>query len=148
MFMFLVIHFIMNFFVINSLLIPPVHWFSIMRLALWFSEGTISFREGYNDFDTWNTVERKHNPVEGRYRWLGIASLLTECLMCWKFRHGTGNIIEAPTPFYISFPWAAGLSFMFAYWLFLRFKPDATKKYIEPEEAEALERSKKGKKYR
>ena len=80
----------MNFFVMNAFLIPPKHFFPIARLLLWFAFGNIGFREGHEDVVTWNTVDRKHNPVEGRLRssphlqvpiwyWQSVLSLYT-CL--------------------------------------------------------------------
>ena len=49
----------MNFFVMNAVLIPPKHFFPIRRLLLWFAFGNIAFKEGWLDIKTWNTVERK-----------------------------------------------------------------------------------------
>lgn len=88
----LVIHFLNGFFINNNLLIPPVHAFPIARLLLWFGAGSIGFREMYEDARTWNTHERKFTPVEGRYRWLTTAILLSESILCWKYRFDTGHI--------------------------------------------------------
>ena len=73
--------------------------------------------------------------------------LMSESICCWKYRHGTGNILDNPTPLYISIPWAAFLIWMAVTWLYLRFKPGHTVKYIELEEEERLNKlkEKKGK---
>lgn len=63
MFILLLVHFLTGFFLINMFLIPPKHFFPIARLLLWFGLGNIAFKEGYADVITWNTVERKENPV-------------------------------------------------------------------------------------
>ncbi len=122
----------------NAFLIPPKHFFPIGRLLLWFAFGNVAFKEGWMDVKTWNTVERKDNPVEGRHRWLAVAILVTECLIVWKYRYGTGNLIFAETPAYIWVPWTIVIVGCFAFWLYLRFiKEDSTKKFIEPHEAAA-----------
>ena len=130
----LVFHFLGGFFLNNNLLIPPKHAFPVCRLLIWFGLGGIALREGYEDARTWNTIQRKYEPVGGRYRWLSIAILLTEAILCWKYREDTGHInMDAETPFYIWFPWVvAFLSLVFG-WLYLRFKEGHTIKYpIEP----------------
>ncbi len=114
---------------INAFLIPPKHLFPILRLLLWFGFGAIAMREGYMDAETWNTPERKHKPVAGRYRWLTVGVLLTELIVCWKYREGTGNILWNPTPVYIWLPWTVGMGALVGYWAYLRFKPDHTVKY-------------------
>lgn len=126
----LLVHFVAGFFLINAFLIPPKHFFTISRLLLWFALGNIGFREAYEDVATWNTYERKDNPVEGRYRWLSVGILCTESILCYKYREGTGNIQKVPTPLYISVPWAITLAMMGAYWLYLRFKKNRTKKFL------------------
>jgi len=88
----LLIHFLTGFFLINNFLIPPKHFFPIFRLLLWFGLGNIGFREGYEDIRTWNTYDRKFNEVKGRYRWLTVAILCTEAIVCYKYRGNTGNI--------------------------------------------------------
>jgi hypothetical protein len=120
----------------NAFLIPPKHPYPISRLLLWFAFGNIGFREGYEDVRTWNTVERKENPVEGRHRWLVVAILATEALITYKYRYGTGNLIlDAETPAYIWGPWAIIFAVCFAFWIYLRFfKKNRTKKFIEPHE--------------
>jgi len=131
MFIFLMVHFLTGFFLINMLLIPPKHWFPVSRLLLWFGFGVIAFREGWSDLITWNTHERKDNPVEGRYRWLSIGTLITECMLCYKYRGETGNIEDNPTPLYISIPWAIFFGWIAFMWLYLRFKKGHTVKYLE-----------------
>lgn len=120
----------------NAWLIPPKHAFPICRLLLWFGFGNIAFREGYEDITTWNTVERKNNPVEGRHRYLVVAILFTEAIVAYKYRYGTGNLImDAVTPLYISIPWAIIFISCAVFWLYLRFfKADRTVKYIEKDQ--------------
>lgn len=133
----LTIHFLAGFFLNNNLLIPPIHPFPILRLLLWFGLGSIAFREGYEDANTWGTVKRKHVQVEGRYRWLTVAILTTETVLCWKYRKNTGHINEEAarnTPIYIWLPWVAAFAAMMGWWCYLRFKPEATVKYIEGSE--------------
>ena len=106
----------------------------LFRLKSIFSRqgnlGAITFREGYEDARTWNTPEREHNEVNGRYRWLTVAILFTEAILCWKYRKDTGHINEdAETPFYIWFPWVAAYVSMGLFWIYLRFKPGHTIKY-------------------
>mmetsp|Transcript_25136 Transcript_25136/g.38952 ORF Transcript_25136/g.38952 Transcript_25136/m.38952 type:complete len:132 (-) Transcript_25136:73-468(-) len=114
----------------NNLLIPPVHAFPVFRLLMWFALGSLAFREGYEDAQSWNTPERKHNLIQGRFRWLGIGILMTESILCWKYRENTGHINEdAVTPFYIWFPWTAFYVGIALYWVYLRFKPGHTIKY-------------------
>jgi hypothetical protein len=124
------IHFLTGFFLNNNLLIPPVHPFPILRLLLWFGLGAIAFRESYEDGRTWGTVQRKYEPVEGRFRWLTVAILFTESILCYKYREGTGHINhDAETPFYIWGPWVLTSIVLIGYWLYLRFKPGHTIKY-------------------
>lgn len=115
----------------NAFLIPPKHPFPIGRLLLWFAFGNIAFREGYEDVETWNTYERKNHPVEGRHRYLTVGILFTEALLAYKYRYGTGNLEFAPTPIYVWLPWTIIFVVCFSYWLYLRFKPDRTRKYLE-----------------
>jgi hypothetical protein len=81
------------------------------------------------DAETWNTPGRKEQPIEGRFRWLATAILTTELLLSWKYREGTGNLIDAPTPFYIWFPWTATILGAAGFWFYLRFKKGHTVKY-------------------
>jgi hypothetical protein len=125
----------MNFFIMNAFLIPPKHFFPISRLLLWFAFGNVAFKEGWMDVKTWNTVERKQNPVEGRHRWLAVAILVTECLIVWKYRFGTGNLNFVSTPAYIWVPWTIVIGGCFLFWVYLRFFMEGrTKKYIEAHE--------------
>ena len=120
----------MNFFTMNNLLIPPYHLFPVLRLLTWFGIGSIGFREGYEDARTWNTPERKHNSVEGRYRWLASAIMFTEMLMCWKYQYNTGHINHGvSTTVYIWLPWFLFYGGMAVFWVYLRFKPGHTTKY-------------------
>lgn len=126
----LLIHFLMGFFLNNNLLIPPLHAFPVCRLLLWFGLGSIAFREGYEDGRTWNTHERMSTSVEGRYRWITVAILFSEMILCWKYRKGTSHIQEnAVTPIYIWLPWTVFFLGIGAYWLYLRFKKGHTTKY-------------------
>ena len=125
----LLIHFLNGFFLNNALLIPPKHFFPIARLLLWFGFGAIAHREAYMDTETWGTPERKDKPIEGRFRWLSVGMLLTELILCWKFREGTGNLEDAPTPFYIWFPWTFTTVSCILFWFYLRFKSNHTVKY-------------------
>ena len=90
-------------------------------------------REGVEDIETWNTYGRKDNPVEGRYRWLSVGILLTETMISYKYRYGTGNLhLDARTPLYILVPWSLYLGTSLSFWLYLRFlKPNRTVKYLE-----------------
>lgn len=56
-------NFLGGFFMINGLWVKPFHAISILRLILWFHLANITFAEGYIDVETWNTYERKENPV-------------------------------------------------------------------------------------
>jgi hypothetical protein len=124
-------HFLTGFFILNAFLIPPKHAFPIGRLLLWFAFGNIAFREGYEDISTWNTVERKDNPVEGRHRYLVVAILFTEAFVAYKYRYGTGNLQFVSTPAYVWVPWAIVFVACFTFWVYLRFRPDRTRKFIE-----------------
>lgn len=128
----LVVHFLNGFFINNNLLIPPVHPFPVVRLLIWFGLGSIAFREGFEDARTWNTPQRKFTPVQGRARWLSTAVLITESLMCWKYRYNTGHInfeAAAETPFYIWGSWVGTFALGVMYWIYLRFKTGHTTKY-------------------
>ena len=130
----------MNFFVMNAFLIPPKHFFPIGRLLLWFAFGNIGFKELWVDCKTWNTVDRKYNPVEGRHRWLAVAIIITESLVTWKYRNDTGNLHFAPFPIYIWLPWSIVISSCVIFWFYLRFiKANRTKKFIEAHEVKSIE---------
>jgi len=119
-----------GFFLINQFLIPPKHFFPVARLLLWFGLGRIAFKEGHRDMVTWNTYYRKDHPVEGRYRWLSIGTLITEAILCYKYREGTGHLEDGPTPLWVSIPWTIYALFTAGFWLYLRFKPGATVKFL------------------
>lgn len=125
----LCVHFLAGFFLNNALLIYPKHFFPIGRLLLWFGFGAIAYRECYIDSMTWGTPARKDNPVEGRYRWLAVGILITELILCYKYREGTGNIVDAPTPVYIWLPWITTIVSCALYWFYLRFKKGHSVKY-------------------
>lgn len=80
---------------------------------------------------TWNTYERKFEPVEGRHRWTIVGILATESILSYKYREGTGNIQNAPTPLWVSLPWGMFIGSICVYWLYLRFKKNRTKKYVD-----------------
>jgi len=122
-------HFLNSFFLMNALLLPPTHSYVALRMILWACIGALGFREGYRDIETWNTPERKENRIEGRYRWLGLAVVITESLVCYKYREGTGHITDTPTPLYISIPWVGASLYLGIGYLYLRFKPDHSVKY-------------------
>ena len=126
----LMIQFLASFFLNNGLLIRPYHPLPPLRLFLWLGLGAIAFREGYEDAKTWNTPKRKYEPIEGRYRWMSVGILLTEAILCWKYRGDTGHINhDAVTPMYIWLPWLLTFTFIIVYWLYLRFKPGHSTKY-------------------
>jgi len=119
----LTFHFVDGFFIMNAFLIPPVHPFPPLRMLLWFFFGAVAYRECYKDVETWNTPARQFHPVEGRYRWLAAAVLITESLVAYKYREGTGHLTDDPTPWYIWYPWCAGLLSLAVFWLYLRLTP-------------------------
>ena len=123
------VHFAAGFFIMNAFLIPPMHFFPPARMLLYFAFGALACLEGYDDGQTWNTPERKDKPIAGRYRWLTFAALLTEIVVVWKYREGTGNILHNPTPVYIWLPWTLGFCALVGWWLYLRLKSDHTVKY-------------------
>ena len=88
----LLLHFLAGFFVNNALLIPPKHDIVKIRLLLWFGFGAVAHREAYIDTQSWGTMKRKEEPVEGRYRWLTVGILSSEMLLSYKYREGTGNL--------------------------------------------------------
>ena len=85
-------HFLNGFFLQNNFIIPPVHKFHVARLLLWFGLGSIGYRESYLDVSTWNTIQRKYEPVEGRYRWFVCGLMISETFCAWKYRYGAGHI--------------------------------------------------------
>jgi len=131
-FVLLYIFFLNGFFLNNNLLIPPLHPFPVLRLLLWFGFGSIAFREGFEDSRTWGTKEREHYLVQGRYRWLATAILLTESILCYKYREGTGHIRPEAwkeTPWWNWGPWVASIIFIVVNWTRLRFMEGHTTKY-------------------
>jgi len=52
--------------------------------------------------------------------------LITEILIAYKYREGTGHITDEPTPWYIWLPWSASFLGICSFWVYLRFKPDHT----------------------
>ena len=125
----LLLHFLAGFFVNNALLIPPKHFFPIARLLLWFGFGAIAHREAYIDTETWGTMQRKDQPCEGRYRWLTVGILSSEMILAYKYREGTGNLLDNPTPWYIWLPWSTVILSGVLFWFYLRFKKGHTVKY-------------------
>jgi phosphatidylserine synthase 2 len=123
------LHFLCSFFLMNALLVPPTHLAVACRMLLWAGIGSLGFREAYIDLETWNTIDRKHHAVEGRYRWLATAIIATEGLISYKYREGTGHITDTPTPWYIWMPWTFSTLALVCGFLYLRFKPDHTVKY-------------------
>ena len=113
----------------NALLIPPKHFFPIARLLLWFGFGAIAHREAWIDCESWGTAARKEQPAEGRFRWLTVGILTSEMILAYKYREGTGNLLDNPTPWYIWLPWSAALIAGVAFWFYLRFKKGHTVKY-------------------
>jgi phosphatidylserine synthase 2 len=118
---FVSINFLMGFFFMNALWIPPTHSLTILRLAIWFFMAFLGFRECWNDVHTWDTPERESNPVFAQQRWLAWALSLLETLISYKFRHDAGNTLDNPTPLYIAIPWGIALSIYFTYYMYLRF---------------------------
>lgn len=144
-YLFVIGRFLTMFFFLNSMLIPPYHFVSVVRLLCWAIFAFLPIREIYEDIRTWNTSGRKDNRVEGNYRWLGIAVILLEIATSYKFRKGTKNMNEdAETPWYIILPWSIILTTMLSFYLYLRFKKDRTKKFIVvPEKSKEAEKKKK-----
>lgn len=129
---FVVGRFLGMFFFMNALFLPPYHIICGVRVACWAFFSYLPFREIYEDISTWNTPERKNNRVDGNYRWLGMSIIILECITSYKFRLGTGNMVEnAETPLYISIPWIASTSLALLFYLYLRLKPDHTKKFLD-----------------
>jgi len=58
-----------------------------------------------------------------------VGILTTEFMLCWKYRKNTGNILNNPTPLWVSIPWAIFFITIAVTWVYLRFKPDRTKKF-------------------
>lgn len=132
-YIFIVGRFLGCFFLMNVLLLPPKNPISIVRIVFWAFFSYLPLREIYEDIRTWYTQERKTKRVEGNYRWLGISIIIIECVVSYKFRLGTGNMVEgAETPLYIIIPWVLAIGISGGFYLYLRFKKDRTKKFKEP----------------
>jgi hypothetical protein len=50
-------------------------------------------------------------------------------ILAYKYREGTGNLLDNPTPWYVWMPWTASLFAGVTYWFYLRFKKGHTIKY-------------------
>jgi len=130
-------HFLSSFFLMNALLVPPTHPAVACRMLLWAVIGGLGFQETYADIETWGTIRRKTQAVEGRYRWLAAGLIFTELLIAYKYREGTGHITDTPTPWYIWMPWSLVVLALIGGFFYLRFKPGHTVKYPgfgQPEE--------------
>ena len=125
------LNFLCNFFMINSLWIPPQAMVTLIRLAIWFIMANIVFKEGYEDMKTWNTIERKFNPVEARYRWLAFGILVMETAISVKFVKDAGHLQPDSMPIYIAVPWTIVFVLGFAFYLYLRCKKDRTVRFKE-----------------
>ena len=60
---------------------------------------------------------------------MSTAILVTEIILCYKYRAGTGNLLDNPTPWYIWGPWTITIVSCVVFWFYLRFKKDHTVKY-------------------
>ena len=90
---------------------------------MWQAIGAMVSREAYIDVQTWRNPSRKDKPVEGTIRWLSAATLLTESILCYKYRKDTNNITpENATPLYIWLPWVTPFVVLITLWFYLRFK--------------------------
>ena len=54
---------------------------------------------------------------------------ILEATISYKFRHGTGNLLDNPTPLYITIPWIITLLGLTAFYLHLRLRTNRTTKY-------------------
>ena len=55
---------------------------------------------------------------------------MTEAILCWKYRKGTGHIQhDAPHRPIHWVGWVVAYGAMLVFWIYLRFKPDHTTKY-------------------
>ena len=55
--------------------------------------------------------------------------LFTELVLAYKYREGTGHLIDAPTPIYKWLPWTITFIAMVLFWFYLRTKKDHTVMY-------------------
>jgi len=131
-------NFLCGFFIMNSLWIPPKNLINIYRLTVWFTLGAMSIGELHDDVETWGTEKRRQTPISNEYRWIVCGVMALETVISWKFRHGTGNLLDNPTPLYISLPWIISSAILVFYYLYLRFKKNRVTKYGDsPWEIEA-----------
>ncbi len=127
---FVVARFLGMFFLMNALFLPPRHFICVLRVIGWAFFSFLPFREIYEDIRTWYTPERKTCKIEGNYRWLGMSIIYMECLVSYKYRHGTGHMNEdAPTPIHIVILWAIAIVCNLSFYLYLRCKKDHTRKF-------------------
>lgn len=119
---------------------------NIYRLTVWFLLSNLAFKETYVDIDTWGTKTRVDNPISGKCRWITFFICFTEAFISLKYIGDAGNIMDNPTPLYISIPWITIIAGSICYYLYLRLKPDHTTKYpleyYEKERALELAKSK------
>jgi len=121
-------NFLTGFFLINVLWIPPKNYLNVYRLSIVYLGGILAYTEAYRDIETWGTVERATNPISAEFRWLAFAGVIVEILLCWKFRADAGNMLDNPTPLYISIPWTIVITTCFITYIYLRFKRNHTTK--------------------
>lgn len=138
-------NFLTGFFMINALWIPPAHIITVMRLMVWFMLGNIAFKEAWNDLSTWNTPERKDNPVEARYRWLGFGVVIMETAISFKFVRESGNLVTNPEhpPLLVIF-WLLVFLIAGAFYIRLRTMPNRTHLYTVEEPKKRGRPSKRG----
>ena len=125
----IIINFHCGFFLINSLWIPPTNLINIYRLFVWFLLSNLAFKEAYMDISTWGTKTRVYNPISGKCRWVTFFIYFTEVFISYKFSHEAENMLDEPTPLYVSLSWNAVGTFSLIFYLYLRFKPNHTLKY-------------------
>lgn len=121
--------FLSGFFMINGLWIPPICPLNVYRLCTWFLLCNLTFREGYTDVKTWNTLERENLFISGKTRFITSGILLLEAIVSWKFNQDADNINYVSTPWYIWLPWLILATICLSFYLYLRLKKNATTKY-------------------
>lgn len=120
---------------INALWIPPANVVTVSRLIFWFLIGNIVFKEAWEDIRTWNTVERKYNPVEARFRWLGFGVITMEIAISFKFVREAGHLqLEDSPHWFILLFWVVIFSVCIYKYLKLRLNPNRTRKFIEEDQ--------------
>mmetsp|Transcript_1864 Transcript_1864/g.271 ORF Transcript_1864/g.271 Transcript_1864/m.271 type:complete len:90 (+) Transcript_1864:369-638(+) len=83
----------------------------------------MSFREIYNDVETWGTEERINNPVSGKARWVVFFTLIAETFVSIKFLKDAGNWNDDfVTPSYIWIPWLVFIMNIIVFYIYLRLK--------------------------